>query len=593
MPPTPQQQATLADLAWRLEVCARGEAGGLIAEAAESLGISPSTVHSWLKPHRLSQRKQRSDAGRSSVARADAALVAATLMHGGRLNGKQNAKLCDVADVLREGGMAKLERTNAATGEIVPVSNSTIARALKTYAMHPAQLQLPSPHQPLKSLHPNEVWQVDASVCLVFYLPNDRTGMCTLKDAEHYKNKPENLEAIEVYRVIRYVLTDHTSDVIRVRYYPHSESGEHTVRFLAWAMAPKADRRDPFHGAPKCLMVDPGATSAGLVRRFCTHLGIRLIVNKPGNPRAKGQVEQANNLWENAFEWRLRFDQGKVRDFAELNALAEVFQRHLNSTRTHSRTGMTRFAKWMEIRPEQLRITAPEATLLSLATNEPKLCSIGGDLTVRFMARQFRVNGLVDYGIAIKQKIPVHWHPFIANTAMAVMKDAAGKEVHVPLPEVLRDDNGFPVDAAHIAGEFKSLPDTRVDTNRKELERLAAGVDTQQAADAARRAKSFEPFGGALQPFAAAELAQRAPVIPFLPRAGTPLEATEAPVIAARVVSTTRAALVLKERLGEAWRAEFFDWLEKRYPQGIGEDQLDRLAAQWAKNGEVRDVAAG
>lgn len=590
MPPTPQQQATLADLAWRLEVCARGEAGGLVAEAAKTLGISPPTVHSWLKPHRLSQRKQRSDAGRSSVARSDATLVAATLMHGGRLNGKQNASLADVAAVLRDSGMAKLERTNAATGEIVPVSNSTIARALKAHGMHLAQLRLPSPHQALKSLHPNEAWQVDASVCLVFYLPNGGMGICELKDAEHYKNKPENLKAIEQFRVIRYVGTDHTSGVIRVRYYPHSESGEHTVRFLAWMMAPKSDRRDPFHGAPKCLMVDPGATSAGLVKRFCTLLGIRLIVNKPGNPRAKGQVEQANNLWENAFEWRLRFDQSKARDFSELNALAQVFQVHFNATRIHGRTGMTRFAKWMEITPEQLRVTANEETLLTLATREPKLCTVAGDLTVRFMARQFRVDGLVNYGIAIKQKIAVHWHPFIANTAMAVMKDANGQDIHVPLPEVLFDANGFPADAAHINEEFKSLPDTRIDSNRKELERLAAGAETQKAADAARRGKSFEPFGGALNPFAAAE---RAPVIPFLPRAGTPLEATAAPVIAARVVSTTRAALVLRERLGDAWRAEFYEWLEKRYPDGIGEDQLDRLAAQWAKNGEVRDVAAG
>ncbi len=592
MPPTLQQQALLAALAQRLETCAHGEAGTLVGEAARTLGISPQTTHAWLRPHRLSSRKQRSDAGKSSVARDEAALVAATLMHGGRLNGKQNATMKDVAEVLREGGMARLERTHAATGEIIPVSNSTIARALKNHGMHLRQLRLATPHQPLKSLHPNEVWQVDASVCLVFYLPTGGMGMCELKDAEHYKNKPENLKAIEQFRVIRYVATDHTSGVLRVRYYPHSESGEHTVRFLAWLMAPKADRRDPFHGAPKCLMVDPGATSAGLVKRFCALLGIRLIVNKPGNPRAKGQVEQANNLWENSFEWRLRFDQSKARDFAELNALAQMFQLHFNATQKHSRTGMPRFAKWMEITAEQLRITAPEETLLSLATREPKQCTIGGDLTVRFMARQFRVDGLTEYGIAIKQKIPVHWHPFISDTAMAVMKGPDGKDVHVPLPEVLRDANGFPVDAAHIAEEFKARPDTRIDAKRKELERLAAGVDTQKAADAARRGKSFEPFGGALQPFAAAE---RAPVIPFLPRAGTPLEATAAPVIAARVVSATRAALVLRERLGDAWRAEFFEWLEKRYRDGIGEDQLDRLAAQWAgKPGEEgRDVAAG
>ena len=33
--------------------------------------------------------------------------------------------------VLREGGMARLERVDAATGEIKPISNSAISRALK------------------------------------------------------------------------------------------------------------------------------------------------------------------------------------------------------------------------------------------------------------------------------------------------------------------------------------------------------------------------------------------------------------------------------------------------------------------------------
>ena len=188
MPPTLHQQSLLAALAAKLDTCRRGEVGPLVSEAANTLGVAVQTAHAWLRPHRHPQRKQRADAGTSSVGRDEALLVAATLMHGGRLNGKQNAALSDVAEVLREGGMARLERTHAETGEIVPVSNTTVARALKSYGLHLNQIRLPSPHQPLKSLHPNEVWQVDASVCLVFYLPDNRVGMCTLKDAEHYKN---------------------------------------------------------------------------------------------------------------------------------------------------------------------------------------------------------------------------------------------------------------------------------------------------------------------------------------------------------------------------------------------------------------------
>lgn len=590
MPATPQQQALLADFALRLEACAHSERGAVVNEAAAALGISPQSVYRWLKPHRDVGRKRRADAGKTSLSRDELMIVAATQMNGGRKNGKQNAALTDVVQVLREGGMAKLERIDQVTGEIIPVSDATVARALKSHSLHLSQLRVPTPHQPLKSPHPNHTWQVDASVCIVFYLPNDRIGMCEMKDEVHYKNKPENLKAIEKFRVIRYVGTDHTSGVLRVRYYPHSESGEHTVMFLAWLMARKAAPNDPFHGAPVNVMVDPGATSAGLVKQFCRRLNIRLIVNKPHNPRAKGQVEQGNNLWENKFEWKLKFQQHKVRDFDDLNALAALYQLYFNATEIHSRTGKTRFAEWLTITTEQLRITADEETLLQLATREPKLCQVGGDLTVRFMARQFRVDQLIAYGIGVKGKVPVHWHPFIADTAMAVMTGADGQEIHIPLTEVLRDERGFPQDAAEINSEFKSRPDTLAVTNRKALEQLASGADTQKSAATARRAKDFEPFGGALNPFKAAETA---PVVPFIQRIGTPLETTVAPVMASRVVSATRAALTLKQRLGTAWRPEFFEFLQRRFADGIAEDQLERLVAQWSINGEVRDVAAG
>lgn len=590
MPPTPQQQALLAGFAVRLDACAHSERGAVVAEAAAALSISPQSVYRWLKPHRDVGRKRRADAGKTSVTRAEAELVAATMLHGRRMNGKQNAALCDTADILRESGMARLERISPATGEILPLSTATISRALTQYRLHPAQLRTPTPHQPLSTPHPNHTWQVDASVCIVFYLPDESVGMCELKDAEHYKNKPENLKAIEMFRVIRYVGTDHRSGVLRVRYYPHAESGEHTVRFLVWLMAPKAAPNDPFHGAPLQVMVDPGATSAGLVKRFCRRLGIRLIVNKPGNPRAKGQVEQANNLWENKFEWKLKFQKHRVRNFDDLNALAALYQLHFNATAIHSRTGKTRFAAWLEITAEQLRITADEATLLQLATHEPTQCTIRGDLTVRFMNRVFRVHQLVAHGIVIKGKLPVHWHPFIADTAMAVLTGADGLETHVPLPEVLKDSGGFPDHAAEIGAEFKSNPDTVVDVNRKALEQLASGTDTQKSALAARRARDFEPFGGAMNPFQAAE---SAPVVPFIPRIGTPLETAAAPVMASRIVSATRAALVLKQRLGAAWRPEFFEFLQRRFAGGIAEDQLDRLVAQWLANGEVRDVAVG
>ncbi len=590
MPPTPQQQAFLASVAARLDECAHGQTGALVDDAATTLGVSRQTVQAWLKPHRHTDRKRRSDAGSTCLTLAEAHMVSAVIMEGTRMNGKRIVALKDAVAWLRANGHVIGGRIiDGETGEIGLLSESAIGRALEGYGLHPRQLLAPTPHQPLQSAHPNHTWQVDASVCVVFYLPNGGTGICDVKQAVHYKNKPDNLKAIEQFRVIRYVGTDHFSGAVRVKYYPHSESGEHTVRFLAWMMAPKGNRADPFHGAPLQVMVDPGATSAGLVKQFCRRMDVKLIVNQPGNPRAKGQVEQANNLWETRFESGLRFQQQRVKHFDDLNALADMFQLHFNATATHSRHGAARFAKWLEITAQQLRITADEATLLALATRAPTTCTVRGDLAIRFMGRLFDVKAVP--GVRIRAKLLVHWHPFISETAMAVFTGEDGRETHLPLPEIALNSAGFQERAPVIGEDFKSLPDTDVDTNRKLLQQVASGTDSQKSALAARRAKGYVPFDGALNPFKAAE---EAPAIAFLPRAGTPLDVAT-PEIVSRVLTVTDAALRLADELGDAWQPDYFAWLQKRYPGGIGEDQLDRLAAQLSGNGldEVRDVKAG
>ena len=588
--PTPQQHALLAGIAARLEAARHGERAPIYEQACSELGIAMQTLHRWLAPHRHTGRKQRSDAGQLCLTRPEALDLSSFLMEGPRANGKQIVTLVQAVEVLRANKRIAAERIDPSTGEVCLLSESAIARALRHYNLHPEQLRVPTPHQSLSSPNPNWCWQVDASVCVVYYLPDGGTGICELKDEVHYKNKPENLKAIEQFRVIRYVGTDHCSGVLRARYYPHSESGANTVRFLAWLMAPKNNPADPFHGAPKYLMVDPGATSSGLVKRFCQRLDIELIVNKPGNPRAKGQVEQGNDLWETRFESGLRYVRHKVRDFASLNALADKVQLHMNATAIHSRTGKTRFNKWLEITPAQLRTTAPEAALLALATEAPETPKVSGDLTVRFKSRAWSVRDVP--GVTIKSQVEVSWYPFLPDVAMAVVKNAEGRETYVPLTEITKDRHGFPSTAATIGEEFKSPPETISVTHSKEVARHAAGTTTLAETEKARKAKDYQPFNGKVNPFLTAE---NAPAVTYLPRAGTPLDVA-APDVASRMLTATRAAMVLRERMGDAWRPEFFEFLQKRHAEGISEEALERLASQWGGDtatGEVRRVAFG
>lgn len=579
--PTPQQIAIVARYAERLHGLAKGERGAIVAAACVELGgIKASTFYNWLAPHVVSNRKRRSDAGELCLDRDEATKVSAYLMASMSGTGKQRATLTQTVEILRANGEIKARRVDMSTGEIIPLCDSAIANALRFYGMHPEQLRRPKAHIRMSTEHPNHLWQVDASVCVVFYLPTGGTAIVDIRDAEIYKNKPENTQAIEQWRVIRYVGSDHASGVVRWRYYPHSESGENTVRFLAWMMARPRPATDPFHGAPMDIMSDPGATAAALVKRFCKRLDIHLQVNKPHSPRAKGQVEQAQNKVETIFESGLKFQRSRVTSIEALNVMADTYQIHFNATKAHSRHGETRFASWSRITAEQLRITADEETLLTLATKEPESRTISGDLSISFMGKTWDVRHVP--GVEPKAKLLVHWHPFIANTAMAVIEDEHGHEVHLELGEVTKDAHGFPSTAVKYGG-FHGLKDTRLDANRKEIAMVATGETSVEAAEKAMTRKDtifFPDQSGSerINPFKEAEEAN---LPTWLPKRGTPLAAGQNLRVELRPldrVDMTQRVKAIATQRGIDWTREHYARLISMRPDGCLESDLETVA---------------
>ena len=80
------------------------------------------------------------------------------------------------------------------TGEVVPLSASAVAAALRRYGLHPEQLRRPSVAVQQVSLHPNHTWQMDASTCVLFYL--DDQGAAEMPESVFYKNKLENFQKV-------------------------------------------------------------------------------------------------------------------------------------------------------------------------------------------------------------------------------------------------------------------------------------------------------------------------------------------------------------------------------------------------------------
>lgn len=588
MPLNPALIDALLDVQRRAHAAGHGHKGAVYAAACGQLGLSRATLMRLLKEVAVTpQRKRRSDANTTELSLVDAQRLAAQMMEGFRANDKSIQALVLSLEQLREENPLFASVTDLDTGETRQLSASTCARALRMYALHPEQLRATAPVQALASEHPNDVWQIDASTSTLFYVPGERqSGMQDMPPGVFYKNKPENFEKIKRQRLTRYVLTDHCSGSIFVLYVAGGESTVNMAEAFLAAIAQRPSQQ--MYGVPFHLMMDPGSAGIGgafmgLLRRLL----VKPVVNKAGNARAKGQVENAHNLVETNFESGFKFTHVPSIDW--INDKAQMWMRHYNSAqgRKHRRHGMTRWAKWLEITQAQLR-TVDAALARSLLTHAPETPKVDRELCVRFDSRVWCLRDVP--GVLVGEKVCITYNPFDRATAYLVQHDADGQELLVAVPERLQGAHGFAVGAALIAREMKSLPDTLAETNRKLLERLATGTDTDEAAAAARKAKAL-PFGGTHNPYAHHSASLPAAVV--LPRRGTELPATTRVAPATpELLSHFVAAQQLGKR-GVAMNAELVATLKNLHPGGVPDDQLAALVARLTVRAGLRMVAGG
>lgn len=565
----------LVDLDRQLQGAAHGQSTALCKAAAQDLGLSLATLYRKLKEVRVSTpRKRRADAGQSALTREEALTISAALMESARRNDKRLYSLADAVEALRASGMIRAEAVDRQTGEIRPMSISAIGRALYAYRLHPDQLLAPAPVTELASLHSNHVWQVDASLCVLYYLKpgadQRANGLRVMDSAEFYKNKPRNLARIAAERVWSYEITDHTSGWIYVEYVMGAESGENLCSVLINAMQERGGA-DVLHGVPRILMMDPGsANTAAMTRNLCRSLGIEMIAHAPGAARVTGQVENARNIIERKFEAGLRFQ--PVADLDELNALAKKWRCHFNATAIHSRYQQTRTAMWLSIRQEQL-IKAPSvAVCRELAVAEPESRKVSPKLRVSFQGREYDVSRVP--GVMVGDKVMVTRNPWREDAAQVVATGADGHEVFHVVPVVERDERGF-AEGAQVIGEgFQQHAETPAQVARKEAEKLAMGAETEAEVTAARKAKAI-PFGGQLKPY---QHIDDAKLPTFMPRRGTE-HGLVAPTVEVPPMTHVAAAKLLRPRVPN-WSAESLAWLKSNYPDGVPEERLDAIVAE-------------
>lgn len=555
-----------------------GTKSAFMRKEAEKLNMSVAKLYKELEQVMIKpKRKRRADAGKTALSEKDAQMISALILETMRKNGKRLMTVERAVEMLVANHEIDPTRINKETGEVVTLSTSTIVRALKLYKLHPDQLLQPAPVNAMQSLYPNHVWEIDASLCVLFYLPKTAkvTGLRMMNADEFYKNKPKNLDKIVNDRVWRYVISDHCSGCLFVWYVFGGENSENLCEAFIQAMQPKADiLKDPMRGRPTNVMLDAGSANTGYgFQNLCKQMGVSVIINKVGNPRSKGQVENGNNLVEMNFESSLKLV--RVENIEQLQALANRWMRYFNGQKIHSRHGMTRYQAWQKIPADKLLIPPPTDYCRELVLSKPETRKVKPDLTVDFEGREFDVSKVPF--VMVGEKITIAKNPWQQYSAQVQCFDEHGKEYWQVAPVVVRNEFGFRVDAAIIGEQFKAHADTQAQTNAKELEKLAMQADTLEQAEQNRKAKAL-PFGGRIDPFAHQEQALADDKVGYMPKRGTQMDYNKMDVQAA-VLNKAQLARLLKPRV----EADGGDWavavarLQQLYPNGAPESELDTV----------------
>lgn len=584
----------LAEIANQMVMLPHGAKSAYLKQQAEQLGVSFQTLHRKLKANTVqTPRKKRSDAGKIALSWEDAKMISAILMVTPRNNGKQLMTVEEAVEMLVANGEIDPVKVDKETGEITRLSASTICRALKHYRLHPKQLNQPAPVNAMRSLHPNHCWQIDASLCVLFYLPSKekrgRSELHFMDAAEFNKNKPKNIERIALDRVWRYVVYDHTSGCIFVWYVFGGENSENLCESFIQAMQPKEDRgRFPFCGVPKMVMLDPGSANTGYgFNNLCQQLGVKVQINKPGNPRAKGGVENANNLVETKFEGKLKFV--RINSIEQLQKYANQWMVHFNGDFDHSRTQMSRFAAWQKIHSSELLLPPPADYCRELVVSRPETRKVKRDLTVSFGGAFYDVRDVPF--VMVDEVLTVAKNPWQQGSARVQRFDEHGQEYWIKVPKVEFNEWGFRTDAAIIGKEYQSHADTPAQTHKKELEKLVYTATNHDEVAAKQKQKAL-PFDGRIDPFAHQTQALAARNTLYMPRQGTQMGYNRMEVAEA-VLNKIELAKLLKPRFeaaGKTWGREQMQFLSKHYPNGLPESELESVFDKMMAQGRLKLV---
>ena len=560
----------IVDTLRAMNAAKHGERGEIVRAAAERAGVSKQTMARWLAQAGDTWRRTRADSGKTCITREAAEKIAATMLFCRQSNKRMMPPVEAFLTLVDAGEIAPV--VDAATGVIRTPARSTILRALAVHGVAPELLTRPAPHVQMASRHPNHVWQIDASVCALFYMENGRARAADA--SEEYKNKPQNMARAQAGSVVRYVVVDHFSGALFVHYALGTESTANAAEALIRAM--ECATPGLMHGVPKMLCADQGAAhKSAPFRRLLDCLGIELWLHAPKKARATGAAEVANRIVGEQFERKLRLFE--IDGIEALNAAAQDWMVQFHLSRVHSRHGHTRFGMWSTIAPADL-VEIDGALAREMVLSRPQRRTVDGELHIPFAGEQYDVSEVPDVYPGCRIEVCVN--PLHPDCVCVICTQPDGKTRITHAPRVQRNDAQFAADAPIWGEAFRELKETPVETARRRVADTARDLPAnlrnkraQARTDALELTAGEKLFGARATP----EKLFAAPDVLPLPRKG---ETTATPPVAVqRAVeqySHFRAARWLAER-GVALTDTVHALIDREWPDGVPETDLEEL----------------
>jgi len=584
---SPEIHQYVCGLARQLDAVDHGGATALVRDAAAFLSWSPQTVYRHLKRAAgwTSGRRARSDKGSTSVSADALAALGAAQREAVRDNGKQTLFTTTSRGLLEHNGID------------FGVSNGQLNRLMRDRKLNVAAQRVAAPVQQLRAPHPNHTHQVDPSLCLVYYL-KDRQYI--VRDREFYKNKLDGMAKVK-FKVYRYVLYDKASAMIVPWYCEALGEDQHNLfNFLMFAWGVQPGRL--FRGVPKFMLWDKGsANTSAAIKNLLKQLEVEALDHEAGNARAKGGVENANNIVETQFESRLRFE--PVESVEQLNAAAfawaNAYAANLipgQDTRLR-REGLAaptaRYDLWQLIAADQLRLLPAEDVCRALMASKEQDRQVRPNLSISFKhpaadrPRSYILRGLdgISVGDTVKVRALVYGE---CAVQIEVPRYDGETMIYRVEPEVEFDRFGQPLSAAEVGAEYKSAPRTEAEHAAKTMDARAYPGMNEDEVKAARNKKAA-PFEGKL---VAHSYLQDVAMPTYLPRAGTEIEAPAHAKAEPVKLDAIDAMLRLVRGIGRNLDAQEYTFLTARYSDGVPEDQIDALIAQFATPAQVEPMRA-